>query len=107
MDQVVITIARQYGSGGRTVGKMLAERLGISFYDKQIIQMASDESGIDVKLFGKVEEGDKVKGSLLEIKKAFTKGICISREVRNSFQTKIFSTIRQKWSMILQKKNPM
>ena len=58
MDQVVITIARQYGSGGRTVGKMLAERLGISFYDKQIIQMASDESGIDVKLFGKVEEGD-------------------------------------------------
>ena len=51
MDQVVITIARQYGSGGRTVGKMLAERLGISFYDKQIIQMASDESGIDVKLF--------------------------------------------------------
>ena len=38
MDQVVITIARQYGSGGRTVGKMLAERLGISFYDKQIIQ---------------------------------------------------------------------
>ena len=28
MDQVVITIARQYGSGGRTVGKMLAERLG-------------------------------------------------------------------------------
>ena len=36
MDQVVITIARQYGSGGRTVGKILAERLGISFYDKQI-----------------------------------------------------------------------
>ena len=57
MDQVVITIARQYGSGGRTVGKMLAERLGISFYDKQIIQMASDESGIDVKLFGKVRSG--------------------------------------------------
>ena len=44
MNQVVITIARQYGSGGRTVGKMLAERLGISFYDKQIIQMASDRA---------------------------------------------------------------
>ena len=58
MNQVVITIARQYGSGGRTVGKMLAERLGISFYDKQIIQMASDESGIDVKLFGKVETSE-------------------------------------------------
>ena len=50
MENFVITIARQYGSGGRTVGKMLAEKLGVSFYDKQIIQMASDESGIDVKL---------------------------------------------------------
>ena len=57
MENFVITIARQYGSGGRTVGKMLAEKLGVSFYDKQIIQMASDESGIDVKLFGQVEEG--------------------------------------------------
>ena len=74
MNQVVITIARQYGSGGRTVGKMLAERLGISFYDKQIIQMASDESGIDVKLFGKVEEGDKVKGSLFGNKESIYKG---------------------------------
>ena len=46
------------------VGKMLAEKLGVSFYDKQIIQMASDESGIDVKLFGQVEEGSSVKASL-------------------------------------------
>ena len=75
MDQVVITIARQYGSGGRTVGKMLAERLGISFYDKQIIQMASDESGIDVKLFGKVEAGDKVKSSLFGSKDSIYKGV--------------------------------
>ena len=52
-ENIVISIARQYGSGGRTVGKMLAEKLGISFYDKEIIRMASDESGIDLKLFGK------------------------------------------------------
>ena len=51
MENFVITIARQYGSGGRTVGKMLAEKLGVSFYDKQIIQMASDESGIDCEAF--------------------------------------------------------
>ena len=96
MDQVVITIARQYGSGGRTVGKMLAERLGISFYDKQIIQMASDESGIDVKLFGKVEAGDKVKLLYLEIKKVSTKGDCISLAVRISFLMKICLTIRRR-----------
>ena len=40
-ENIVISIARQYGSGGRTVGKMLAEKLGISFYDKEIIRMAS------------------------------------------------------------------
>lgn len=58
-EHIVISIARQYGSGGRTVGKMLAEKLGISFYDKEIIRMASDESGIDLGLFGKVEGGNK------------------------------------------------
>ena len=51
MENFVITIARQYGSGGRTVGQMLARETGSSFlWYKQIIQMASDESGIDVKL---------------------------------------------------------
>ena len=94
MDQVVITIARQYGSGGRTVGKMLAERLGISFYDKQIIQMASDESGIDVKLFGKVEAGDKVKTSLFGSKDSIYKGT--SQAARISSPMRIFLTTRLK-----------
>ena len=74
MENFVITIARQYGSGGRTVGKMLAEKLGVSFYDKQIIQMASDESGIDVKLFGQVEEGSSVKDLCL-IRQGYIKEI--------------------------------
>ena len=107
MDHVVITIARQYGSGGRTVGKMLAERLGISFYDKQIIHMASDESGIDVNLFGKVEAGDKIKSSLLEIRAAFIKVIWSVREIKILFLTKTFLIIRQKLLMIWPKKNPM
>ncbi len=34
MDNFVITIARQYGSGGRTIGEELAKKLGISYYDK-------------------------------------------------------------------------
>lgn len=46
MENFVITIARQYGSGGRTVGKMLAEKLGVSFYDKRIIQMVSMRAGL-------------------------------------------------------------
>ena len=40
---IVITIARQYGSGGRTVGEMLANDLGIHYYDHELIKLASEE----------------------------------------------------------------
>ena len=49
MDNFVITIARQYGSGGRTIGEELAKKLGISYYDKDIIREVS-ESGTTVLL---------------------------------------------------------
>ncbi len=63
MDRYVITIARGYGSGGRTMGKMLAEELGIHFYDRELLRLASDESGINEELFGRVDE--QLKKSLL------------------------------------------
>lgn len=51
MKPYIITIARQYGSGGRTVGKMLSDRLHIPFYNREIITMASEDSGINAMLF--------------------------------------------------------
>ena len=51
MEKTIITIARQYGSGGRTVGKMLAKRLNIPYYDREIIQLAAEDSGINAALF--------------------------------------------------------
>ncbi len=42
----VITIAREYGSGGRLIGRRLAEKLGIAFYDKEIITLAAENSGL-------------------------------------------------------------
>lgn len=66
MSNYVITIARQYGSGGRTIGGMIAEKLGIAFYDKDIIQRASEESGVSVDLFSAVDEHSGfVKGGRL------------------------------------------
>lgn len=62
-NNIVITIARQYGSGGRVVGKMLSEELGIPYYDRQLLQLASDDSGINEKLFADADE--KVKTSAL------------------------------------------
>ena len=46
---MIITISRQCGSGGHTIGKMLAERLGYDFYDKEIIKAVSAESGLSEK----------------------------------------------------------
>ena len=46
MGNIIITISREYGSGGREVGQKLAERLGIDFYDKEIITMLAKESGL-------------------------------------------------------------
>ena len=43
---LIITIGREYGSGGRQIGKALAERLGISYYDKEIITLAAQKSGL-------------------------------------------------------------
>ena len=43
---LIITIGREYGSGGREIGKALSEKLGISFYDKQIISLAAEKSGL-------------------------------------------------------------
>ena len=58
---IVITIARSYGSGGRTLGKLLAEELGIPCYDRELLRLASEKSGINEALFGKVDE--QVKSS--------------------------------------------
>ena len=52
----VITISRQYGSGGRMIGRTLADSLGIPYYDNELITLAAQESGFDKKLF---EDADK------------------------------------------------
>lgn len=43
---LIITIGREYGSGGRQIGQALAKRLGISYYDKEIITLAAQKSGL-------------------------------------------------------------
>lgn len=54
--KVVITIGRQYGSGGADTGRRLAQELGLGFYDKNILRMNSDESGIKESYFHLADE---------------------------------------------------
>ena len=55
-DKSMITIGREYGSGGSDIGKALAEKLGIPFYDKEILSLAAQDSGICEELFENHDE---------------------------------------------------
>lgn len=52
----VITISREYGSGGRKIGEQLAKELGVPFYDKELIFMAAKESGLSEEYIRKTEQ---------------------------------------------------
>lgn len=55
-ENLIVTISRQYGSGGREIGKKLAECLGVPYYDKELIILAAEKSGYARSLF---EEADQ------------------------------------------------
>lgn len=62
-NNMIVTIAREYGSGGRYVAKLLAEKLEIKFYDKQLIEIISNESGLSAEY---IEENEQhIHGNLL------------------------------------------
>jgi len=55
-EKFVINIGRQLGSGGRTIGEKLAKELNIAYYDKELIQIASKESGLAKEFLEKADE---------------------------------------------------
>lgn len=60
---MIITIGRQFGSGGKEIGEKVAQRLGYAFYDKEILTMAAEESGFSVAAMQHYDE--KPSGSLI------------------------------------------
>lgn len=108
MDRVVITIAREYGSGGRTIGEMLSKKLGIPYYDKDIIRLASEDSGIHERLFGRVDEYTSAKPPLFGKSGVYTgellppqsKGFT-SDENLFTYQAKIIKELAQKESCVI------
>lgn len=63
MKKYVITIARGFGSGGKDIATRLSKELGIPCYERQILTMASDQSGIDESVF--VETDEKLRGKYI------------------------------------------
>ena len=108
MERVVVTIARQYGSGGKTIGKMLAEDLGIKAYSREILKIASEESGISETLFNKADEKLKTT-SLFGIVKREYKGELLPPESEGfvsdqnlfNYQAKIIKDLAENESCVI------
>lgn len=56
MKNLVITISRQFGSGGRLIGKKLSEEMGINYYDKVLLALSSEKSGLSSEFIEGLEE---------------------------------------------------
>lgn len=56
MNNIVISVGRQFGCKGRVIGKALAERFGFAFYDAELLNLAAKEIGFDPKFFEKADE---------------------------------------------------
>jgi len=108
MNNVVITIGRQYGSGGKTIGEMLAKDLGILCYNSEILKMASEDSGISENLFGQVDEKLNV-GILQKVIKKVYSGDLISPESEDfvskdnlfNYQAKIIKQLARQESCVI------
>lgn len=106
-ENYVITIARGYGSGGRTVGKMLSKELDIPFYDRELFYLASEDSGINLSLFGESDEKIK-KGIFSPSTHKYTGGLIppessdfVSNENLFNYQAKIIRELAESRSCVI------
>lgn len=94
----VITVGRQLGSGGRIIGEKLASKLGIAFYDKELIQIASQESGLGREFFEQADEKRlySVFGGLFGLKGTITEEPFSTYYLNNETLFKIQSDVIRK-----------
>lgn len=101
MDNRVITISRQCGSGGHTIGKMVAERMGVPLYDSNLVEMVAERSGLSRETVR--EQGEYASFSLLyslamNIASGHTlneKGNMVLPDQINAFQTELIQELSE------------
>lgn len=108
MENTVITIARQYGSGGKTIGAMLAKKLGVNCYSHEILRLASEESGINERLFGQTDERLKISSWFKPLKRPYEGGLIspksndfTSDENLFNYQAKIMKDLAENESCVI------
>lgn len=95
----VITIGREYGSGGRLIGRILAEKLGVDFYDKELITLAAEKSGLSEDFLNK---HDQSKSKLAFLQNAFisTKTLPLPEQIYQA-QCKVIQEVAAKGSCVI------
>jgi cytidylate kinase len=107
-ENFVLAITRTCGSGGTTIGTMLANKYQINLYDKKLLQLASEDSGINEALFAKADES--IKNTILyKVYQSVYNGELIPPESGNfvsdsnlfNYQAKVLKELSQKESYIV------
>jgi len=90
----IITIGREYGSGGRTIGKMVATKLGIPYYDRELVDEAAKQSGLAVEA---IEDNDQVvtRSFLYDLAIGTSYGYVNSAGVPLDLNTQVFLAQRE------------
>ena len=108
MDNFVVTITRICGSGGSIIANLLAKQLNIKVYDKELLKLASDDSGINERLFAMVDEDTK-KSILYKVSKRVYNGELIPPESNDftsndnlfNYQAKVLKELAKENSYIV------
>ena len=77
-NQVIITLSREYGSGGRYIGKLVAEKLGIKLYDKEFVAKLAEETGLSSEY---IENNEQKRGTLETLNNGYYSGLSNSDEL--------------------------
>ncbi len=108
MSKFIITLSREFGSNGRLIGQMLADKLGIKYYDKELIRLASEQSGINEKFFNLADEKISGKFNLFKKNKTYKGNVLppqddayLSSENLFSLQAEVIKTLADKESCVI------
>ena len=108
MENIIVTFARQYGSGGKTIAAMLAKEMGVNCYSREILRMASEDSGINERLFGMSDEKVRKGGWFRLLSRPYEGKLIppessgfVSDENLFNYQAKIIKDLAEKESCVI------
>ena len=108
MNNFVVAITRTCGSGGMSIGQLLADHYGVNIYDRKLLQLASEDSGISEELFASADENVK-KSMLYKVSRKVYTGEIIPPESENftsnqnlfAFQAKVLKELTERESYVV------